>query len=56
MQLDLRVGDQPVQHFDSGLVVGGGGFPELDVRVSVNGQFCYDTVIDVIASPFASKP
>jgi hypothetical protein len=51
MELDLRIGDGPAQHFDSGLVVGGGLFPDLDVRVSVNGQFCYDTVIDILASP-----
>ena len=56
MELDLRIGDGPTQHFDSGLVVGGGGFPDLDVRVSMNGQFCYDTVIDILASPRPATP
>jgi len=51
MELDLRIGDGPAQHFDSGLVVGGGLFPDLDVRVSMNGQVCFDTVIDILASP-----
>ena len=51
LQLDLRFGDEPAQHFDSGLVVGGGEFPLIDSRISVNGQFCYDVVIDVVAAP-----
>jgi hypothetical protein len=55
LELDLRFGDGPAQHFDSGLVVGGGGFPVIDARVSVNRQFCLDTVIDVVASPVASR-
>jgi len=55
MELDLRVGDGPAQHFDSGLVVGGGEFPEIDVRISVNQQICFDTVIDVLASPLPGK-
>ena len=56
MELDLRIGDDPAQHFDSGWVVGGGEFPDLDVRVSINGQFCYDTVIDILASPLPQTP
>src|SRR5262245_61863219 len=56
MELDLRIGDDPAQHFDSGWVVGGGGFPDLYVRVSINGQFCYDTVIDILASPLPQAP
>jgi hypothetical protein len=54
LELDLQIGDGPVQRFDSGLVPGGGAFPEIDVRISVNGEFCYDTVIDVVAAPLAS--
>lgn len=50
LQLDLRVGDEPVQHFDSGFVVGGGpGFPAFDITVSINGIYCLDTVIRVAA-------
>ena len=55
LQLDLRVGDAPIQHFDSGVVAGGGEFPAIDVRISVNGAFCFDTVIDVVAKPLFSE-
>ena len=56
LELDLRIGRGPVQHFDSGLVAGGGEFPKkLDVRISVNGEFCFDTVIDVVAAPLISN-
>ena len=51
LELDLKVGDNPVEHFDSGLVAGGGGFPRLDITISVHGQVCFDTVIHVDASP-----
>ena len=54
LELDLRFGDEPAQHFDSGLVVGGGEFPLINARISVNGQFCYDIVIDVVAAPAGS--
>ena len=55
LELDLRIGRGPVQHFDSGVVAGGGEFPnKLDVRISVNGEFCFDTVIDVVAAPLTS--
>lgn len=55
LELDLRIGPLPLQHFDSGLVAGGGGFPKLDVSVSVNGGYCFDTVIDVVAQPTVSR-
>lgn len=52
MVLDLSVGGGPVQHFDSGLVPGGGTFPAIDVRVSLHQeQACLDTVLQVIAGP-----
>jgi len=54
LELDLQLGGGPLQHFDSGLVPGGGDFPAIDVRISINGEFCYDTVIDVVAVPVAS--
>ncbi len=49
LQLDLRIGDEPVQHFDSGWV------PVEDpskilIAVSLNGMYCWDTVIRVDAS------
>jgi hypothetical protein len=51
LSLDLTIGDDPVQHFDSGLVIGGERFPDLRVTISMNGQVCYDTVFFVDASP-----
>lgn len=51
LSLDLKVGDDPVQHFDSGLVAGGGDFPRIAITISVHGQYCFDTVIGLDASP-----
>jgi hypothetical protein len=51
LSLDLQVGDDPVQHFDSGLVAGGGDFPRIAVTISIHGQYCFDTVFGVDASP-----
>jgi hypothetical protein len=51
LSLDLRVGATPVQHFDSGLVSGGGDFPVLDITISLNGLHCFDTAIHVHALP-----
>ena len=54
MALDLVVGTLGRMHFDSGLVVGGGGFPRLDVLLSTNGfdyAACMDTRLHVIAEP-----
>ncbi len=52
LELDLKVGDQPVEHFDSGLVTGSRvPFPGIDLRVSIHGEFCFDTVIEVNALP-----
>jgi hypothetical protein len=55
LELDLQVGDQPVQHFDSGLVAAGAVFPDISVTISVNGMMhCFDTVFMVSASPAPS--
>ena len=51
LELDLKVGDEEVQHFDSGLVTGPAPFPAIDVTVSIHGQYCFDTVIHVNATP-----
>ena len=51
LSLDLQVGGDKVQHFDSGLVAGPAPFPEIKITISVNGQICYDTVFEVSASP-----
>lgn len=51
MALDLVVGDQASQHFDSGLAGGGQNFPEIDITVSVNGMVCFDTVVGIVSRP-----
>ncbi len=50
LELDLRVGDDPPAHFDSGWLVlsNSGG---IDLTVSINGMFCWDRVIRVHANP-----
>src|SRR5205823_6203690 len=50
LSLDLQVGTNKVQHFDSSLVTGPAPFPDIKVTVSVNGQVCFDTVFEVSAS------
>ena len=54
LSLDLVVGDDPVQHFDSGVVAPRVPFPLLDLTISIHGVFCFDTVIQVRARPFPS--
>lgn len=51
LQLDVRVGDETVQHFDSGLFPGGAEFPDIKISVSMNNMVCFDTVMEVAASP-----
>jgi hypothetical protein len=51
LSLDLKVADRDVQHYDSGLVQGGGDFPALDLTVSMNNMVCHDTVFHVAALP-----
>ena len=51
LELDLSVGGQPPQHFDSGWVSGGNGFPDISIVISINGMFCHDTVLGINASP-----
>ena len=48
LQLDLVIGDKPVQHFDSGWVPGS-DFPLIIIDVSINGMVCFDTVLHIIA-------
>jgi hypothetical protein len=50
MEAELQVADEPPAPFDSGLVIGGGGFPgNIDVEISRNGKVCFDTVMHVLA-------
>ncbi len=51
MNLILKVDQDEPAHFDSGLVPGGGSFPRIDVRVSIAGASCFDTIIDIHAQP-----
>lgn len=51
LELDLAVGDDPVQHFDSGLIPASAAFPAIDVAVSIHGQYCFDTVLHVVTTP-----
>ena len=51
LTLDLKVDDRPVDHYDSGLVAGGGSFPAIDIEISVNGHYCFDTVFNIHAKP-----
>ncbi len=55
LSLDLRVGTDPVQHFDSGLVPGGADFPRIAITVSIHGQYCFDTLIGLDASPVSPE-
>lgn len=55
LELDLTVGNQPVQHFDSGLVTGPAPFPKIHISVSLHGQYCIDTVLLVSASPVPAE-
>ena len=51
LSLDLKVGDNPVQRFDSGLVGSTVPYPGIDVTISMNGMTCFDTVFHVATSP-----
>ena len=51
LSLDLKVGGDKVEHFDSGLVADSTPFPDIKVTISINGQVCFDKVFKVSASP-----
>ncbi len=54
LELDLRVGDNPSAHFDSGWVPLANS-AEIDIRISINGEFCLDRVIRVHANPIPAS-
>jgi hypothetical protein len=56
LELDLASDDDITQHFDSGMVPIAVAFPQIDVTVSINGKFCFDTVIQVAAGPTGPQP
>lgn len=53
LRLELWIGYDGPAHFDSGLVMGGGQFPVMDIFVSMNGMepTCVDTILHVLAEP-----
>jgi hypothetical protein len=51
LTLDLKVGDNKVERFTSGLVTGPAPFPVIAITISINNQNCFDTVFKVHASP-----
>jgi hypothetical protein len=51
MVLELTIGDEKPQQFDSGLIPGGAEFPDMiNIAISINGMVCFDTVIDIRSS------
>jgi hypothetical protein len=53
LSLYLQLDGGRVEHFDSGLVTNSAAFPDIEVSISTNKQFCFDTVFNVIAFPAA---
>ncbi|HEV8701718.1 MAG TPA: hypothetical protein VGV60_10655, partial [Candidatus Polarisedimenticolia bacterium] len=51
LTLDLKVGDNKVERFTSGLVTGPAPFPVIAITISINNQYCFDTVFRIHASP-----
>jgi len=51
LELDLAIGGQPVEHYDSGLVPVRVPPPNLEITISQHGMYCYDTVFTVNATP-----
>jgi len=51
LTLDLEIQGQPLQHFDSGVVVVGAPFPAMNIECAVHGFACFDSVLIVNAKP-----
>jgi hypothetical protein len=47
----LQMNGGKTNHFDSGLVTNSAVFPNIKVSISTNGQYCFDTVFNIDASP-----
>jgi hypothetical protein len=54
MKLELSIDGGPPRRFESGLVLGGGEFPLVDIELAQHGFACWDTVIAVRAGPVVS--
>lgn len=50
LELDLRLGESAVEHFDSGWLIGP-NLPHIQIQVSIHGLYCYDRVFVVDADP-----
>ncbi|MEZ5979663.1 MAG: hypothetical protein R3F34_15800 [Planctomycetota bacterium] len=51
LTLDLSFDGQAPVHYDSGLVLGGAGFPSIDVGIDLGTTGCFNSWISVSASP-----
>jgi hypothetical protein len=51
MTMDLKIGESPLQHFDSGLVPRVSEYSEIIIAIAVNGFYCYDTAFFFAALP-----
>ncbi len=51
LQLDLKVDNQDVQQFDSGLVAGGSEFPAINLTIATHALTCNNMAITVAALP-----
>jgi hypothetical protein len=49
LSLDLQLGTDPIAHYDSGLVAPTTAFPDIDIRIFLNGNTCHDSVFDLHA-------
>lgn len=53
MTLDLAGNDVTTVHFDSGVAVVGAPWPRIDVSLSRNHLYCFDTLLHIVAAPIA---
>jgi hypothetical protein len=59
LALDLRVGDEPVTRYESGLVAGGSDterFPPIEITIARNAFYCYDRAFTLNAVPLIPAP
>jgi hypothetical protein len=56
LELDLATSKDVISHFDSGMVPIKVVFPQIDITISINGMFCFDTVFHVVAAPVEPDP
>src|SRR5262249_9099871 len=53
LALDLSFDGGPLQHFTSGLRSPGAPFPEISTRISLHGEYCFDSLLVVDAKPYS---